>query len=29
MLRGCRIAICRAADHLVSVGRPGQRGPQI
>nr|DAV00806.1 MAG TPA: Prion-like protein doppel helix DHPC NMR [Bacteriophage sp.] len=29
MLGGCWIAICRAADHLVSVGRPGRRGPQI
>nr|DAF86468.1 MAG TPA: hypothetical protein [Siphoviridae sp. ctCNm48] len=28
-VRRCWIAICRAADHLVSVGRPGRRGPQI
>nr|DAF54175.1 MAG TPA: hypothetical protein [Phage sp. ctcqm2] len=28
-MRGCRIAICRAADHLVPAGRPGRRGPQV
>nr|DAM55002.1 MAG TPA: hypothetical protein [Caudoviricetes sp.] len=28
-LRGCRIAIYLITDHLVSVGRPGRRGPQI
>nr|DAG70329.1 MAG TPA: hypothetical protein [Caudoviricetes sp.] len=28
-LRGCRIDIYLVTDHLVPVGRPGRRCPQI